>query len=277
MQQSTDDPEPAHFTVDGRGFIPTKYAQSHWGSDHLNGPAVVGLAARGLEMDCGSADLRPVRLTVDLFRAARNAPTTLNIAVVRDGHRVRVAECEVVQDGRPVAKASLVQYRPSSPPPGELWEPGPVLAQPPDPDGSVPPFVGSDDVGWTRSPAAHQNASRKRFYNDGIRVVAGETNSPFVRAAMVAEATSLVTNLGTAGIGYINGDLTVALSRLPVDDWVGIQADSHHAADGLAVGTATLFDSRGPFGAGMTTAIANPAAQIDFSTRDFGLGNISYE
>lgn len=32
---------------------------------------------------------------------------------------------------------------------------------------------------------------------------------------MVAEATSLVTNLGTKGIGYINGDLTVALSRLP--------------------------------------------------------------
>ena len=89
---------------------------------------------------------------------------------------------------------------------------------------------------------------------------------------MVAEATSLVTNLGTEGIGYINGDLTVALSRLPVDDWICIQGDSHWACDGIAVGTATLFDHQGAFGSGMTTAVANPAAQIDFTTRPFGSG-----
>jgi acyl-CoA thioesterase len=82
---------------------------------------------------------------------------------------------------------------------------------------------------------------------------------------MVAEATSLVTNLGTQGIGYINGDLTVGLSRLPVGEWIGVQADSHWAEDGVAVGTATLFDRSGAFGSGMTTAVANPAAQIDFA------------
>jgi hypothetical protein len=67
--------------------------------------------------------------------------------------------------------------------------------RPPPPDDSILPFVGSDEVGWTRSPAAHQNDSRKRFYNNGIKVLAGEDNSPFVRAVMIAEATSLVTNL----------------------------------------------------------------------------------
>ena len=70
-----------------------------------------------------------------------------------------------------------------------------------------------------------------------------------------------MTNLGSAGVGYINGDLTMALSRLPVDDWIGIQADSHHAADGIAVGTATLFDRLGAFGSGTTTAVANAAAR----------------
>ncbi len=84
--------------------------------------------------------------------------------------------------------------------------------------------------------------------NRTITVVQGQPNSPFVRAAMAAEGTSLVTNLGTAGVGYINGDLTVALSRLPGDEWIGVQADSHLAADGVAVGASTLFDSAGPFG-----------------------------
>jgi hypothetical protein len=65
----------AHFTLTESGeFAPTPFAQSHWGEDHLNGPAVVGLAARSLELDCGSPDFMPARLTVDLFRAARGVP-----------------------------------------------------------------------------------------------------------------------------------------------------------------------------------------------------------
>ena len=219
----------------------------------------------------------PARLTADLFRAARGVLTTIDVRVVRDGRRVRSAECDVVQDGRAVARATLVQYRRSTAPPGRQWTAPVSFPQPPAPDDTVLPYVGSDEAGWTRSPAAHQNDSRKRFYNDGINVVAGERNSPFVRAVMVAEGTSLVTNLGTEGIGYINGDLTVALSRLPLDDWIGIQGDSHWASDGIAVGTATLFDHQGAFGSGMVTAVANPAAQIDFTRDSFPIRGLNYE
>ena len=268
----------AHFTLDEHGgYTPTRYALSHWGDDHLNGPAVVGLAARVLEHHCGSPDFMPARLTVDLFRAARRALTTVEVRVIRDGRRVRSAECDVLQDGRAVARATLVQYRRSSAPPGRQWTASTSMPKPPPPDESMFPHVGSDQAGWTRSPAAHQNDSRKRFYNNGINVVAGKKSSPFVCAAMIAESTSLVTNLGTEGIGYINGDLTVALSRLPLDDWIGIQGDSHRASDGIAVGTATLFDHQGAFGSGMITAVANPAAQIDFTSVSFGMRGLNYE
>jgi acyl-CoA thioesterase len=270
--------EVAHFTLDEQGaFMPTRYANSHWGVDHLNGPAVVGLAAHVLESRCGSDDFMPTRLTVDLFKAARRIPTAVDVRLVRDGRRVRSAECDVVQDGRTVARATLLQYRWSAPPPGDEWTAAASFPAPPTPDDELFPFVRSEDAGWTRSPQAHQNRSRKCFYNDGINVVADQPISPFVRAAMLAESTSLVTNLGTKGIGYINGDLTVALSRLPVDDWIGIQADSHMAADGISVGTATLFDHQGPFGSGMVTAVANPAAQIDFTNVTFQLGGLNYE
>ena len=270
--------ELAHFELDERGGLtPTRFALSHWGDDHLNGPAVVGLAARALENHCGSPDFMPTRLTADLFRAARRVLTTVEVRVVRDGRRVRSAECDVLQEGRAVARATLVQYRRSSAPPGRQWSAPTSVPTPPAPDDTMFPHVGSDEAGWTRSPAAHQNDSRKRFYNNGINVVAGEKNSPFVRAVMIAESTSLVTNLGTRGIGYINGDLTVALSRLPLDDWVGVQGDSHWASDGIAVGTATLFDHQGAFGSGLVTAIANPAAQIDFSNVSFGMRGLNYE
>ena len=271
--------EPAHFTLaeDGR-FLPTRFAHSHWGDDHLNGPAVVGLAARALETACGSPEFMPARLTVDLFRAARGVLTTVDVRVVRDGRRVRSAECDVIQDGRAVARATLVQYRRSAAPPGYVWSVAPATPiELPVPDDALLPHVGSDEQGWTRSPAAHQNTSRKRFYNNAIDVVAGHKNSAFVRAAVLGEATSLVTNLGTKGIGYINGDLTVALARLPVDEWICVQGDTHWACDGIAVGTATLFDSAGAFGSGMTTAVSNPAAQIDFSSRPFPKTELNYE
>jgi hypothetical protein len=132
-------------------------------------------------------------------------------------------------------------------------------------------LVGSEGRELSRSPGGHQNDSRKCFYNRAIQVVAGEKISQFVRAVMAAEATSLVTNLGTRGIGYINGDLTVGLARLPVGEWIAVQADSHWAAEGVAVGTATLFDQSGAFGSGMVTAVSNPAAQIDFAHDPFPL------
>jgi hypothetical protein len=269
--------EPAHFRLtEGGAFMPTPFAQSHWGDDHLNGPPL-WVGARALENHCGSEDFMPTRFTADLFRAARNAPTTIDVRVVRDGRRVRSAECDVVQDGRTGARATLVQYRRSSPPPGRQWTAPISLMRLPLPDDTILPHVGSDEAGWTRSPAGHQNESRKCFYNNGIKVIAGEDNSPFVRAVMIAESTSLVTNLGTQGIGYINGDLTAAFSRLPVDDWIGVQADSHWASDGIAVGTATLFDHQGAFGSGLVTAVANPAAQIDFSSDSFPLKGLNYE
>jgi acyl-CoA thioesterase len=263
---------PAHFTLTANGdFEPTPFAGSHWGDDHLNGPAVVGLAAISLERHCGSPDFMPSRLTVDLFRAARGVATTVSVRTVRDGRRVRSAECDIAQEGRLVARATLLQYRRSTAPPGRLWSVAQTIEFPPPLEDGVQTAVHSDAAEWSRSPGEHQNDSRKRFFNSAIDVVSGWPNSQFIRAVMVAEATSLVTNLGTRGVGYINGDLTVALARLPIGEWIGVQADSHWAEDGVSVGTATLFDRTGAFGSGMTTAVANPAAQIDFANDPFPL------
>lgn len=269
-----DDPKmtarPAHFIpIDGDRVQPTRFAQSLWGEDHLNGPAVVGLAAQALEAAFGLPDFLPARLTVDLFRAARGVPTTAEVTLIRDGRRVRNSECDVVQDGVTVARATLVQYRFAEAPPGEEWFRATDFEAPEVIDTGLAPYINSDAVGWTRSIADHQNASRKRYVNRSIDVIEGQVNTPFVRAAMAAEGTSMVTNLGTAGIGYINGDLTVALTRLPQDEWVGVEAESHWAAHGIAVGTTTLYDSAGPFGTGLTTAVGNPAAQIDFAHSRF--------
>lgn len=261
---------PAHFTQTSDDvFAPTPFAQSHWGDDHLNGPALVGLAAAALDDRYGDPEFTPARLTVDLFKAGRSRPTLVRTRVLREGRRVRNAECELVQDDATIVRAVLVQYRRSEPPRGEEWRAEPVFERPDDVVDGRHVYVGSDGHGWTTAIADHQNAQRKRCLNRSIDAIEGRPNAPLVNAAMAAEGTSLVTNLGSAGVGYINGDLTVALARLPKDGWIGVQADAHWTADGISVGTATLFDVAGPFGTGMVTAVSNPAAQIDFTDDPF--------
>jgi len=124
---------PAHFIPAGEdSYLPTKYAQSHWGADHLNGPALVGLAARSLEDKFGLPEFMPARLTVDLFKAARGVPTTTKVTLIRDGRRVRNSECEIVQDGATVVRATMVQYRRSEPPRGEEWASATEFTWPPE-------------------------------------------------------------------------------------------------------------------------------------------------
>ncbi|MEW5810355.1 MAG: acyl-CoA thioesterase domain-containing protein [Actinomycetota bacterium] len=256
----------AYFELSADGtFCPTHYAQSRWGDDHLNGRAVVALVASVLDAEFGHPEFTPARLTVDLFRAARGAPLTVLTRLVRNGNRVRNAECDIIQGDKQIVRAVLAQYRRAEPPRGAEWQPNATFTPPVGVEDPQELYVASGGIGWTRSIADHQNTGRKRCLHASTTAVRGQRNSPLVNAAIAAEGTSLVTNLGTRGVGFINGDLTLALARVPDDGWIGVQADSHWAAEGISVGTATLFDASGPFGSGMVTAVANPAAQIDFT------------
>lgn len=98
-----------------------------------------------------------------------------------------------------------------------------------------------------------------------LPLVDGEQNSPFVAATTSGELTSLMTNWGSAGVGYINADLTVALARLPEGHAIGVEADNHISSAGLSVGVSTLFDRHGVFGTGVVTALANADRLIDYT------------
>ncbi|NKY88721.1 acyl-CoA thioesterase domain-containing protein [Nocardia veterana] len=254
---------PAMFTLDDDGrYLPQRWAYGRWAADMLSGPAICAAAARSLERAHGLPGFVPARFTIDLFKAARGRPLEVYTEVVRAGRRIHVAAARVRQDGVDVAEARLVQLRATDTPPGAEWH----SEHPFDP----PADTGLDwwyrsDHDWSTRMGDHQNAGRKSLWVVPLGAVEGEERSPFVEAVIAAESTSLVTNWGSEGIGYINGDLTVALDRLPVGDRIGLHAGTHLTANGISVGTATLFDSRGPIGTGLVTAVGNAAARIDFS------------
>ncbi|MBH0781512.1 acyl-CoA thioesterase domain-containing protein [Nocardia bovistercoris] len=255
------------------GFEPLAYSASAWSPDMVNGPAVCGLLARTLELEFGAPEFTPVRLTVDLFRPVQRRTSEVRTVEVRSGNRIRVADAELVQDGEVKARATAVFLRRSQQPPGELWTRAELPAPPPeelsDPPGR--PLWGSDDHpdGWTGDLSEHQNASRKRCWQTPLPTVLGEPLTPFAAVATIAEAASLMTNWSTAGVGFINADLTIALTRPVRGTAIGVEGDSHFSEHGISVGSATLFDREGAFGTAMVTALANAERTVDFVEEDF--------
>ncbi|WP_307817354.1 acyl-CoA thioesterase domain-containing protein [Nocardia acididurans] len=265
---------PAYFDVVDGGYYPTRFASSQWSAAQVVGPALCGLMARELEREHATDGFVPVRLTVDMFSAARFEHTATPTVRVRDGRRIRVADVTVVQGGGIAARASAVLLQPSEQPPGELWQrehepsPPPVDIAPPSRSPRVPYFESDASRTWSQLPTDHEDGARKRTWQHPIHVVTGEEPSPFVRAALVGEATSMMTNWGDKGIGFINTDMTLALARLPEGLEIGVEADSHFSERGMAVGVATLFDRRGSFGSCMVTSVSNAGRQISNAQLD---------
>lgn len=255
-------PQAAFFTADGDRFLPAPHARSYWSDGMLHGRLLGGLLARALEREQGAEHLRFSRLTVDLFRNTPMAPVRVTTDLLRSGHRIRVAEATVYADIGPVARASAVLLRAGDQPPGQI----PTTPQWDAPDPSTVPMRSSSGNATTAWRFTEDNESARHWPGAGRRrmwlretceLVAGEVNSPLVRAALAADSASPLAHASDTGLAYINADYTLYLSRLPLGDVIGLESGGHTSAEGIAVGHCTMHDTKGPVGFCMTTAIAN--------------------
>ncbi|MBL1077936.1 thioesterase family protein [Nocardia sp. 2] len=256
----------AFFTVaDGR-YIPSAFTASAWSPNQIGGTFACALLARGLETHSPGPAFLPARFTADLFRPVLTEPIELRTEVIRDGNRVRVIDAAIVQHDQVRARASAMYLAVAQQPPGQLWQaadtlpvPDLVLAAP------GPPLFKSGPADWTGDFASGRNSARKSAWHNLPPLIEGEPITPFQRAAFVADTTNLVCNWGTEGVGYINTDVTLTLTRLPDGHELGIQARDHFSANGIANSTATLYDRTGPLGTTVITALSNARRQVDMA------------
>jgi hypothetical protein len=192
-------------------------------------------------------------------------PLRLESERVRDGRRVRVVDVAGRGELGPVARASAVLLREGEEPPGHIPATGPWDAPPP--EQLPPPYQeGAHGVQFWRFDEQHQlvrnwkgDQRRRSWIRETAPLVAGEELGPLVRAALAADTGSPLAHASDSGLRYINADFTMLLSRLPVGDVIGLEATAHSGSDGVAVGSANLYDLAGPIGYSATTALANPA------------------
>jgi hypothetical protein len=261
---------PAYFLPDGDAFRPTAIARGPWG-ETISGNYVGGLLGHAVEHAAIEPGLQPARLTVDLLRPVAMAPLEARTDVVRQGRRLKLVHAELVQSGVVVARASALLLRRGEQPPGDVWSS--TIAMPPRPAEPEGPLDAVTMMVWTygKDPdVAGLSFDLTEWGHDGPKyvwlrdrkqLIEGEPMTPFARAAMAGDVASSLTHYGTAGLYFINADYTVTLSRLPVGPDIGLAALTHSSHDGVATGSAAMFDAQGPIGTATATALANPGFQ----------------
>jgi acyl-coenzyme A thioesterase PaaI-like protein len=249
------------FVTDGDTFVPNEIAQGGWGPT-LGGQVLGGLMARAVEQKRADPELIPARFTVDILRRVATAPVRVHAEVLRTGRRMQAIDAQLIQGGELVARASALLLRRGDQPHEMPWTT--TIAMPPIPrepaqfDGSVPMFItpyGGDSSDY-KFPWQH-DGPRYAWVREIRPLVDDEALTPFIRAAMAVDVTASLTGFSKAGLEFINADYTLTLCRLPDGPYVGLAGLTHYSAGGVAVGSASLFDTQGPIGASMTTAAAN--------------------
>ncbi|HEV2310322.1 MAG TPA: thioesterase family protein, partial [Acidimicrobiia bacterium] len=248
----------AIYEVDGDRMIPTELARGPWSPDAQHGGGPAGLLARALERaDPGDAHFVS-RLTIELLRPVPLAPLEVRTRTLRPGRRVQWLEGSLVAGDVEVVRATALRLRTDA----SLELPVP----PPDPLALPPP---ADGTGYAITfPQAEVsdgfwNAMELRivagefgevgpatiWFRLKVELVGGEDPSPLQRVATAADfGNGVSAALERGKYLFINPDLSIYLHRLPVGEWVALEARTFAESQGVGVAESALHDERGRIG-----------------------------
>ncbi|WP_425228812.1 thioesterase family protein [Sphingomonas sp.] len=251
--------DDAFFFPDGDVYLPQPICRGPWDPGSLNGRVVAGLLGAVVEARHGGGGFRPARMTVDMFRLPRFDPVAIETEVVRDGGRLRLVTAHFVSGGTPMALATVQFLREGENAAGDVWRPEPWAAPPPD---QVPRGEQQWRM-WEFRPvtgAFGTDGQRSGWMRELRPAIAGLALTPWARAAAACDFASPFSHSGSAGLGYINTDVTLALHRLPAGEWIGVESGYHGADDGIALGQCRLYDEAGAIGLATCLALAQKQA-----------------
>jgi hypothetical protein len=239
-----------HFYVAENGlYTPTHLARSPWEKGKQNGVGLGGLATLLIEQTPTPAPMATTRLTIDILGAAPHAPTEGRTRIVREGKRIQLVDCELLVDGRPVARASALRTRLAETP----AYPEPQAYPPPETAPEVRfmherAFGGTMETRLVRGEIG-QPGPKALWVRFGHEHVGGVPLSPLVRAASIADfGGGLGTMLDRREWTSANLDITLHMTREPVGDWLLCDASTWSDGRGFARSDMVLADGQGPFG-----------------------------
>jgi len=267
-------PAPYLPTSSREVFESTPLAQAGWYADGQHGGVVSALLGRAIEAVPTLEPMEMARLTVELFRVVPIVPLRVTTRVIREGKRIQMVEASVF-DPQSVELARAVGLRlrrtdldlplAAATPPLDL----------PGPDDIEPPDMTRWGIGGGGKILYHRQAIEVREISGGFTrtgpaamwlrilrpLVAGEPISPLTRAVVTGDFVNGLSRLvNPTEFVFMNADLTIHLHRMPVGEWVGVEAVSRYDPVGRGVATGRLLDIKGETGRSTQSLFLAPAS-----------------
>lgn len=249
-------------------FMPTGHTRGPWDPRAQHGGAPSALLARCIEQVEAPLPMEIARITVELMRPVPvDAAVTVQTRVVRPGKKVQVVEAVMAlhDGGLELCRAQALRIRREA----MDLETGGVDAveMPPLPEhGHEQQGVGGDEafgvsgvelrfvrgVFFERGPATAWFRLRRP-------VVAGEEPSGVQRTCAAADFGNGISAVYEWGnTVFINPDLTVHLARMPVGEWICLDAVTLPGTHGRALAESRLFDTTGVVGRSLQSLLVEP-------------------
>lgn len=241
-------------------------AAGPWSPQMQHGGAPASLIAWITERIPTQEPMRVVRMTIDLLRPVPIAPLEIRTEVVREGRKIQLCAVRLLREGVEVVRASVLKVRAAQPTLPETASeeridlPGPEQGSPPKDllGGATNAFVTGLDLrvvkGGFRAPGPGAV-----WFRAHRPVVEGEPISPLMRAAMASDFCNGVSSvLDFARWTFINADLSINLARMPVGEWILLDARTWLGDQGAGVAFARLGDERGYFGRAVQSLVIEP-------------------
>lgn len=260
------------FSQRGPGrFQPTEHAVGPWDPGALHGGApgalLAGELARTID-DAGlGVDFLPSRFTAELVRPVPLDELTVTTVMRRPGRRICIADGTIAgPDGKVVMSATVHGIRRQ--PFDHGWTTD--LEVPPGPETGSPLAPETLDG----PPAFHRTGVEHRCVNGTSFEAAGPATDwirltmplvddreimPLERVLAAADFGNGISQLFPMGdVLFLNPDLTVLTYRLPVGEWVCVDAVTRLGEEGTGLAESLLFDETGPIGRAVQSLLVEP-------------------
>jgi hypothetical protein len=238
-------------------YVATEAALGPWTDQALHGGPPTMLMAREIERFQSDGDMFVGRLTVELLRPVGRTHLAARCRLVRPGRKVQLVEASLWSDENEVARATALRIRRAN-------FDVPVSSE--SPPHTLPDTIGGWTPPYRPGPAYHlvgveirtpreaqgELAPNWAWFRLKLPLVPGEDPSGLVRVCAAADFPNGISYVVDARkIAYINPDLTVYIHRLPLGEWVMVDARTWLQPYGTGLAEGALYDEKGRIGRSM--------------------------
>jgi hypothetical protein len=256
--------EPFYLPRGEGRFHATHSTTGPWFADAQHAGPPSALLVRALERCASVPDPQFSRVTFEILGPVPAGDVEVVAQVDRAGRAIELSTAVLHAGGRAVMRATAWRVAPGDtavaavgaapplPPPSEARE------RAERPDGWLPGYVDALAWrwihGWLGEPGPGAVWGRLR-----VPVVAGEEPTPLQRLAALADsANGAGAPLDIRSWLFVNTDLTLHLHRMPVGEWMAVDAGTVVGPTGMGTAAAALHDERGHLGRCAQALIVRP-------------------